>query len=140
MGGFIALLLAGLALLVATAALVGALWCRSRLLQLQARLARQEDHLLALRGGLSAIAEEGLHEGRRGQALEQRVRQLSEYQEQLMMRDPEEAPFHHALRLASRGATAEELVQDCGITRGEAELVLALHRPGSDRAAGPDPD
>ena len=134
MSGLIGFLLASLALLVAAAALAGAFWCRSRLRQVQARLARQENQLLALRGGLSAIAEEGLHEGRRGQALEQRVRQLSEYQEQLMMRDPEEAPFHHALRLASRGASAEELVQDCGITRGEAELVLALHRPGSDPA------
>lgn len=32
-----------------------------------------------------------------------------------------------ARRLARKGATAEELMNDCGLTRGEAELIHNLH-------------
>lgn len=127
--------LLAVSVLTAFLALGMTLWCLSRMLYLQSRVASQEDQALSLRGALSAISEDGLRERQRGLELEQRVRQISEYQQQLTMRDPEQGPYHHALRLAGRGASAEELVRDCGLTRGEAELVLALHRPDDSASA-----
>ncbi|XZG69397.1 DUF2802 domain-containing protein [Chitinibacteraceae bacterium HSL-7] len=39
-----------------------------------------------------------------------------------------ETPYAHAIRMAQSGASVDQLVSDCGITRGEADLILALYR------------
>jgi len=36
-----------------------------------------------------------------------------------------------AIRLARSGASREELMQSCGLSQGEAELVQRLHGAGS---------
>lgn len=40
-----------------------------------------------------------------------------------------ETPYGRAVRLAREGLAAQELANCCGISRGEAELIVALHRP-----------
>lgn len=40
-----------------------------------------------------------------------------------------ETPYARAVRLARDGLPAQELANRCGISRGEAELIVALHRP-----------
>lgn len=40
-----------------------------------------------------------------------------------------ETPYGRAVRLARDGLSAQELANRCGISRGEAELIVALHRP-----------
>lgn len=42
--------------------------------------------------------------------------------------------FAHAARMARNGASAEDLVRTCGLTRAEAGLVLRLHVPVSSVA------
>ncbi len=132
----LALILVSLA--IAFLALAIAIRSASRVDVLRDRLMRHESDVLSLRGALSAISEEGMLGSTRGDDLERRLRRLSEQQEQLMLRDPDDGPYHQALRLAARGASAEELVQGCGLSRGEADLVLALHRPPSGDAEAPD--
>ncbi|MCA1791226.1 MAG: DUF2802 domain-containing protein, partial [Thioalkalivibrio sp.] len=66
--------------------------------------------------------------------MEQRLRLLTDQQEQLLMRDPETGPYHHALRLAEQGASREDLMNNCGLSRGEADLLLSLNRPSGDTA------
>jgi len=39
--------------------------------------------------------------------------------------------YRVAIRLAKSGASPEELVSECGLSHGEAELVKRLHGPGS---------
>jgi cell division protein FtsB len=41
------------------------------------------------------------------------------------------SPYARAIQLAREGATAGELSSRCGISRGEAELIIALNRSGS---------
>lgn len=41
----------------------------------------------------------------------------------------EDTPYGRAVRLAREGLTAQELANRCGISRGEAELIIALNRP-----------
>lgn len=43
----------------------------------------------------------------------------------------EETPYARAVRLAREGLTAQELASRCGISRGEAELIIALNRAES---------
>ncbi len=40
----------------------------------------------------------------------------------------DDTPYGRAVRLAREGLTAQELASRCGISRGEAELIIALHR------------
>jgi len=40
----------------------------------------------------------------------------------------EDTPYGRAVRLARDGCTAQELASRCGISRGEAELIIALNR------------
>lgn len=40
----------------------------------------------------------------------------------------EHTPYGRAVRLAREGYTAQELASRCGISRGEAELIIALNQ------------
>ncbi len=97
---------------------------------LEKRLAEAEAQLEALRGTLQqgGAAERELE-------LEQRVALLSRQQEQLMLRDAETGPYFQAVRQAERGADVDALIEDTGVTRAEAELIVTLHRPASRRDA-----
>ena len=37
-------------------------------------------------------------------------------------------PYNHAIQMAQRGCDANELAASCGISRAEAELIVAMHR------------
>ncbi len=45
------------------------------------------------------------------------------------------ANYQIAIRLARNGSRCDELIESCGLTRQEAELVLRLHAPRRTRAA-----
>ena len=40
-------------------------------------------------------------------------------------------PYSQAIRMAQSGADADEVAAGCGISRGEADLIVALYRSGS---------
>ncbi|MCB5194789.1 DUF2802 domain-containing protein [Deefgea salmonis] len=44
-----------------------------------------------------------------------------------LVQDPE-SPYSHAIRLAQTGADAPEVAAACGISRGEADLIVAIYR------------
>lgn len=39
-----------------------------------------------------------------------------------------ETPYAHAIRMARTGADSAVVAQECGISRGEADLIVALYR------------
>ena len=59
--------------------------------------------------------------------LEQQVRRLTERQEQIEMRSAGDRPYTQAIQMVQRGADISELIGQCGLTRGEAELIAMLH-------------
>lgn len=75
----------------------------------------------------TALAEAAAENDRRLAEIEQRLEKLFENQEQLRLLDEDGGSYSHAIRLARRGATVEELVRDCGVNRGEAEILISLH-------------
>ncbi|KPC52705.1 DUF2802 domain-containing protein [Amantichitinum ursilacus] len=44
-----------------------------------------------------------------------------------------ETPYAHAIRMARQGADAAAVAQECGISRGEADLIVALYRTEGHR-------
>ena len=68
--------------------------------------------------------------GERLLKLEVQIGQLREQagQEGLPLnRDPEQKSFKIATKLALQGAGTDEIMELCGLTRGEAELICMLH-------------
>ncbi|AMC33687.1 DUF2802 domain-containing protein [Janthinobacterium sp. B9-8] len=47
--------------------------------------------------------------------------------------DSKESPYSHAIRLAKLGADSNSVAHQCGISRGEADLIVALYRSSTQR-------
>lgn len=97
---------------------------------LESRLAETEGRLSVLQGRLSDDSRE--------RDLESRVALLAQQHEQLMLRDSEAGPYFRAVRYAENGAGVDALIEQTGVTRAEAELIVSLH--GKFRADQPLPD
>lgn len=80
----------------------------------------------------------------RFEALESEIEQLREqllnFKEQLdqlkavppqQTNTPSSSPYSQAIQLARQGADVSEVAENCGISRGEAELIVAMHRSKS---------
>lgn len=77
---------------------------------------------------LRALCTTASRAGDRLLKVEQETRKLMERQDQVEMRAPTTGHFQHAIALVQRGASTEDLVANCGLARGEAELLHLLHR------------
>ena len=60
--------------------------------------------------------------------LEQQVQRIIERQNTLELRSCGDRPYSQASQLVHNGADIEELVGTCGLTRGEAELLVTMQR------------
>jgi hypothetical protein len=93
----------------------------------EARLTETEDRLNALQNRFGDDSRE--------RELQAQVALLTEQQEQLMLRDAEAGPYFRAVRHAENGAGVEALIEQTGVTRPEAELIVSLHGKGRVAAA-----
>ncbi|MCG5514982.1 MULTISPECIES: DUF2802 domain-containing protein [Ectothiorhodospira] len=120
-----------LALTLSVASMLTCVWQFQRIKDLRARLETQERSLGALRGALSALHVEDQHAEEYRARIERQIARLAEKQEDMLLRVPDEGAYQHALRLARQGAGREALVEQCGLSVGEAELLLAMRRDQS---------
>ena len=102
------------------------------------RLSRQHQSLLEdlkqsredvshLQSDLAALCKSSVGAGEHVVKLEHQVNRLLERQTQTEMRTSSERPYSAAIQLVQQGADAEELIEKCGLTRGEADLIAMLH-------------
>ncbi|MFA5626774.1 MAG: DUF2802 domain-containing protein [Thiohalomonadaceae bacterium] len=106
-------------------------------LLLQRRLSQQASVLHTMQGDLRALCNAAVSVGDRINQIERRQRQLAKQQEDLGLRQeqlkqdaPEERSYAQAIKLAHKGAGVDDLVEVCGLSKGEAELVAMMHRLG----------
>jgi predicted nucleic acid-binding Zn-ribbon protein len=127
--GFWPLLLLSLFSLVAVAVLAVVVQRgRPCQLRLERKLAEQAREISTLRDDLGALCSGAVGVSERVARLEQRLRRIRERQEQLELAGSEPQPYEQAIDLALRGASVEEVATRCGISRGEAELVVMMNR------------
>jgi hypothetical protein len=86
--------------------------------------ALQNQHINIVREDLNAICNGTLGLGERVAILDTRLDKINKRQEHLEMQEAPERSFKQAIKMVSKGANIEELMSDCGLARGEAELVL----------------
>lgn len=121
--GFVALL--GLLLGLAGMSVVYHLYRVNQRLQDDMTFSRRR--IEQLENDLGALCTAAAGEGQHVLRLEQQMRGLSERQDALELRTGTEQPYARASQLAQDGASVDELVSSCGLTRAEAELVIMLH-------------
>ncbi len=95
-----------------------------RLLELQARLDGRIDKL---GHKLTEYQQSNIRMGEELIALREKLAQLDNKQQRLEQQDVQTMPYNQANRLVSMGASLDDLMQACGLSRSEAELMLKLH-------------
>lgn len=73
---------------------------------------------------LAAICNGAVGVGGHLARLEEQTRGLLRRQEQLEMQEAPEQSYKQAIRLARSGANIDQLISDCGLAQGEAELAI----------------
>lgn len=95
-----------------------------QLSQLESGIAPLGQHVDALLAGTSGVAV-------RIRGIEQRMRRSDERHDELEQRHgADDIPLRQAVELARKGAVLEELIDSCGLSSGEAELLIRLYGPG----------
>lgn len=121
--GFIAVF----ALLLATTGLSVGYHLYRKNSRLQEEAANFRHRLTQLENNLGALCTASTGEGEHIVRLEQQMRGLAERQDDLELRVSAEQPYERATQLAQEGASVDDIVNGCGLSRAEAELVIMLH-------------
>lgn len=85
-----------------------------------------EGRLAAVEGNHQAISRSAIGVGRKVKELDTRLQKV---QKSALAPKSDDRVYHQASRLAGMGASAADLVENCGMARGEAELLVSLRRP-----------
>lgn len=104
--------------------------------RMRTKLHSREDLTLRQRDDFAALCKASVGAGDHLVRLEQQVRRLTERQDQIEMRTAGDRPYTQAIQMVQRGAPVSELISQCGLTRGEAELIAMLHGVGKQSATG----
>lgn len=122
------LLLLGLLLGVLVAALVAALLAQRRLASRQMEQeTRLDGRIDKLSHKLTEYQQSNIRMGEELIALRDKLTQLEHKQQRLEQQDVHTMPYNQASRLVNMGASLDDLMQSCGLSRSEAELMLKLH-------------
>lgn len=97
------------------------------MLRVKRDLAQREKLLYELRSEVYALLQCGRGYGDRLKDQQHRLSHISQRQEALELRGSDESGCRAAVNMAQRGASVRELIETCGLSRGEAELVRRLH-------------
>jgi hypothetical protein len=96
--------------------------------RLAARLARLEALANSTSMDLKTLIREGDRFDEDRRETQDTIALVRERQDMLELRASGGLAYEHAIELARQGLSAEQLVRTVGLTRGEAELLVNLHR------------
>jgi hypothetical protein len=111
---------------VAVASLLGAWLAVRTARRTDRRLREQGQRLEVLQEDLRALCAGAVGVDERMARMEKRARRLTERQEQMELRDSGDRLYAQAVRMVEKGAGVDELVSVCGLSRGEAELMVRM--------------
>ena len=75
---------------------------------------------------VQGISHGSMGMGRKVLSMERKIEELESTIEEIQKNDPNKVSYSEAARLVELGAGVEDLMNSCGISRPEAELVSAL--------------
>ena len=77
---------------------------------------------------ISAVNASSIGMGGRFIKLEKEMQMLIARMDDLQSQIQSNTPYAHAITLAQKGSSVEEIMELCGISMNEAELLLMMHR------------
>jgi hypothetical protein len=101
----------------------------------QRRLTDAERRLQSLDNDLRAIFSASKGVDKRLARMEKKLKFQTERQDKLELHEPNLQAYGQAARMVRKGADADELVDTCGLSRGEAELIMFLNAEQSAQQA-----
>ncbi|WP_086480801.1 DUF2802 domain-containing protein [Oceanospirillum sanctuarii] len=81
----------------------------------------------SLRNETHAMGSGSIGVGQRLLEVEKKLNQTMERQADLEQKDVGSLPYNYAIRLVEMGATSDDLVENCGLARVEADLIALVH-------------
>lgn len=91
----------------------------------------QQRQITAVKNEIHELRTGTLGVGHRVENVEGKLAQAIERQEQFSQsqvhQDPQTKLYGHAMKMVELGATVEDLMKECDLPRGEAELLVSLH-------------
>lgn len=88
--------------------------------------AKHVELINSLEQELKAVGSGSMGVGRKLIQLEKQIAAVKHNQDEMVKNDPNRVSYTEATRLVELGADVEDLMNSCGISRPEAELVTAL--------------
>lgn len=122
------LLGAGLLLGTLVSLLIASLLGQRRLARIQhEQQARLDARIDKLGQKLAEYHQSNIRMGEELLSLREKLGQLENRQQRVEQQDVQGMPYNQASRLVQMGASTDDLMQACGLSRSEAELMLKLH-------------
>lgn len=122
------LLGAGLLLGTLVSLLIASLLGQRRLARIQhEQQARLDARIDKLGQKLAEYQQSNIRMGEELLSLREKLGQLENRQQRVEQQDVQGMPYNQASRLVQMGASTDDLMQACGLSRSEAELMLKLH-------------
>ena len=98
-----------------------------RLRRNQRQLTGMDEQLQNLGNDLRAMFSASTGVDKRLARIEKKLKMQTERQDKLELHEPNLQAYGQAARMVRKGADADELVDTCGLSRGEAELIMFLN-------------
>lgn len=99
----------------------------SEVKQLKQFVALQQKQLKDLSHEVQSMTSAAYGVGKRINQLAGQLRELDDRQEEFDLKDQGSHSMQQAIALVHKGATVEELVENCEMSVGEAELLIMVH-------------
>lgn len=92
------------------------------------KMRKEADKMKKIQQDLRALVTASIGMGERMLEVERRNRRLADRQEHLDIYDAANQPYEQAVRMAQSGADSDELVNTCGLSKTEADLIKMIHK------------
>lgn len=87
-------------------------------------LSQQDEQITAMQADLNAMCSGAVGIGEHLAKLEERTTRLTQRQDALEIQEAPERSYRHAIKMLRNGANLDQIMSDCGLARGEAELLM----------------
>ncbi|MCW9024356.1 MAG: DUF2802 domain-containing protein [Gammaproteobacteria bacterium] len=91
------------------------------------KMKRENDEVRKLQKDLRALITASVGMGQRMLEVERRHRRLAERQDQLDIYESANQSYEHAIKMSQNGSDVNELINICGMSKTEAELINMIH-------------
>lgn len=89
--------------------------------------AKTDSVLSSLQHHLNTMNQELERERENRKVFDMQLKAIGDRQRQMDLREPQAVPYSHAITMVKSGAAVNDLIAACGLSQGEAELIVAIH-------------